>query len=431
MRISLYYRNEVNRARQPHDMHPASNAPSVVRPALLITGILLIAATLRAPITGIGPVLTLIQQAFGLGTAQAGFLTTLPLLAFALFSPLAPRIAARYGLERTLFGALGLTAAGIIMRSLGSASSLFVGTGLIGAGIAVGNVLLPSLVKRDFPQRIAGMTGAYAVTMAVAAALGSATAVPLAEAPGMSWQLALGAMLVLPAVAMVAWIPQLAGHTLPTLNAAPTRQAAPVWRSALAWQVTLFIGLNSFLYYVLIGWLPSILTTAGYSATEAGSLHGLMQLASGVPGLFIAPVLRLFKDQRAVAAGTALLSIVSLLGLLLVPAWAIVWAPLFGFCAGTGIILALMFMGLRTRTAPQAAALSGMAQCIGYLLAACGPPLIGALHDVSGGWQLPLGVCAVLAVAMAAAGLGSGRAIQMPAPPDGHAPALGHDVTAP
>lgn len=382
--------------------------PLPARAALLLAGILLIAANLRAPITGVAPVLAMIQASLGLGTAQAGLVTTLPLLAFALLSPVAPVLARRIGLERALFTALVLIGGGVALRSAGPLGCLYGGTAVIGAGIALGNVLLPSLLKRDFPARIASVTSAYALTMGVAAAVASATVFPLATHLG--WSGALAAIVVLPLVALVTWLPQLARHCVAPAAVAPGR---PVWRSALAWQVTLFMGLNSFIYYVMIGWLPSVLTSSGHSAAEAGSLHGVMQLASAFSGLLVGPVVQRMKDQRAAAVGVSLLLSAALLGLMLEPAWALLWVACFGFGSGACLILSLSFMGLRTHGPAQAAALSGMAQSVGYLLAASGPPLVGLLRDMSKGWGVPLVLCLALTLVIAWLGTLAGRDIRV------------------
>lgn len=382
----------------------------VAGPALLIAGMLLIATNLRAPITGVAPVLGMIEAAFDLSPAQAGFLTTLPLLAFAAISPFAALIARDYGLERSLCGALLLIAGGVVVRSLGPVWCLFFGTWIIGSGIAIGNVLLPSLIKRDFPRKVPVVTGTCAVTMGAAAALASAVAFPIAQVPGFGWPIALGAIIVLPAAAIVLWIPQLGGHTAPAKNTATPPHGGRVWHSALAWQVTLYMGTNSILYYVLIGWLPSILFASGFSPAEAGSLHGIMQLASAIPGLLLPPLIARMKDQRLIAVGIAALIAIGLLGFLLVPPWSTLWAVCFGAGSGAGVILSLMFMSLRVSNAQQAAALSGMAQCVGYLLAASGPTIAGMIHDASGGWSVPLWICVALAVAMAVFGGMAGRA---------------------
>ncbi|MGO1625634.1 MAG: MFS transporter [Halomonadaceae bacterium] len=376
--------------------------------ALLLAGILLIAANLRAPFTGLPPLLDFLEGDFQLGTTAASALTTLPLLAFAVVSPLSAGMARVLGLERTLFVALAVITAGIALRSAGPLWGLYAGTGLIGMGIAVGNVLLPGLIKRDFPRHIAALTGAYALSMGVAAALLSGLAVPMAERWG--WSGSLLAFIVLPLAALAVWVWQLkAPAPQATGQAASAPGGSSLWRTGLAWQVTLFFGLNSTIYYVGIGWLPAILADAGMSAERAGSVHGVLQFATAVPGLVLGFLLRHIHDQRLPAAGSALMSAVALLGLAMVPQLALVWSVLFGLGTGSGIIMGLTFIGLRTTSAPQAAALSGMAQCIGYLLAAAGPPVMGALHDAQGSWQMPLGICVMLALVIAAMGMLAGR----------------------
>lgn len=170
------------------------------RNLLLIAGILLIATTLRVTFTGAAPLLDAIRSEYGLTTAQTGLLTTLPLLAFGLVSPLAAGVARRFGIERSLLLAMILICLGVGLRSLPFVSLLFIGTAIIGCGIALGNVLLPGLIKRDFSQHVAKMTGAYSLTMGGAAALGSAMVVPLALA-GLGWR---GALLMLMAFPLLA-----------------------------------------------------------------------------------------------------------------------------------------------------------------------------------------------------------------------------------
>lgn len=376
--------------------------------ALLIAGILMIATTLRVTFTGAAPLLETIGSDYGLSTAQTGLLTTLPLLAFALVSPLAAGIARRFGMERSLFAAMLLICAGIALRSLPSAALLFAGTAIIGCGIALGNVLLPGLIKRDFSQHVARLTGAYSLTMGAAAALGSALVVPLAL-HGFGWRGALLMLMLFPLLAFLIWLPQWRTTRSANLSSSRALHERGIWRSPLAWQVTLFLGLNSLIYYVIIGWLPTILISHGYSEAQAGSLHGLLQLATAAPGLAIPLILHRFNDQRWIAALVSLLCAVGAAGLWFVPGQAIIWTLLFGFGSGATMILGLTFIGLRASSAHQAAALSGMAQSVGYLLAACGPPVMGKLHDASGSWYLPLSGVTVLAIIMAIFGLYAGR----------------------
>ncbi|EAV7224911.1 CynX/NimT family MFS transporter [Salmonella enterica] len=376
--------------------------------ALLIAGILMIATTLRVTFTGAAPLLETIRTDYGLSTAQTGLLTTLPLLAFALISPLAAGIARRFGMERSLFAAMLLICAGIALRSLPSAALLFAGTAIIGCGIALGNVLLPGLIKRDFSQHVARLTGAYSLTMGAAAALGSALVVPLAL-HGFGWRSALLMLMLFPLLAFLIWLPQWRTTRSSNLSSSRALHERGIWRSPLAWQVTLFLGLNSLIYYVIIGWLPTILISHGYSEAQAGSLHGLLQLATAAPGLAIPLILHRFNVQRWIAALVSLLCALGAAGLWFVLGQAIIWTLLFGFGSGATMILGLTFIGLRASSAHQAAALSGMAQSVGYLLAACGPPVMGKLHDASGSWYLPLSGVTVLAIIMAIFGLYAGR----------------------
>jgi len=383
-------------------------SPAGKQRALLIAGILLIATSLRVTFTGAAPLLDAIRTDYALTTAQTGLLTTLPLLAFALISPLAAGLARRIGMERSLMIALLLIIAGIALRSLPSAALLFGGTAVIGCGIALGNVLLPGLIKRDFPGQVAKLTGAYSLTMGAAAALGSALVVPVALS-GAGWHGALLMLMVFPLLALLLWLPQWRQRPAGSLSGSRALQSRGIWRSTLAWQVTLFMGINSLIYYVIIGWLPAILQSHGYSETEAGSLHGLLQLATAAPGIVVPLILLRLKDQRGVAGLSALMCAVSSAGLWFMPDLAVMWTLIFGFGSGATMILGLTFIGLRASSAHQAAALSGMAQSVGYLLAACGPPLMGKIHDANGDWRIPLLACGLVSVVMAICGILAGR----------------------
>lgn len=376
--------------------------------ALLIAGILTIATTLRVTFTGAAPLLDAIRADYGLSTAQTGMLTTLPLLAFALVSPLAAGVARRVGMERSLFAAMLLICLGVAVRSLPSPAWLFIGTAIIGCGIALGNVLLPGILKRDFPGQVAKLTGAYSLTMGAAAALGSALVVPVATM-GAGWHGALLTLMVFPLLAVLLWLPQLKHQEVANLTASPVTHGRGIWRSALAWQLTLFLGINSLIYYVVIGWLPAILISYGYSEAGAGSLHGLLQLATASPGILVPLILHRLRDHRGIAVIIALLCAMSAAGFVLWPEQAVLWNLMFGFGSGGTMILGLTFIGLRARSAHQAAALSGMAQSVGYLLAACGPPLMGKIHDVTGTWHSPLFACAGLSVVMALSGAFAAR----------------------
>lgn len=377
-------------------------------PACTIAGVILIAMSLRAPVTGIAPLIDMIRDQLGLSAAAAGMLMTLPLLAFALVSLAAPALARRFGLECSLFAAMALLVSGILLRSAGPVAGLFGGTAIAGAGIAIGNVLLPGLLKRDFPAHAAALTAVYVLAMSIAAGVASAVAVPLATLSVATWRFSAVAMLALPLLAALVWMPQLGRRQRQAIQA-PAPAAGCVWRSALAWHVTLYLGINSFVFYVCIGWLPTLLRDAGYSSEQAGVSHGLLQLMSAVPALFVAPLLRRLSDQRGLACAAALLSLAGFAGLIALPGWSEVWVVLLGLGTGAGVILGLAFVTLRTTSSHFASALSSMAQCVGYLLASAGPVIIGVLHEATGGWRAALALCAILCVLMALAALGAGR----------------------
>ncbi|ULL19970.1 MFS transporter [Paenibacillus sp. H1-7] len=382
---------------------------------LLMAGVVLIAANLRASITVVGPLAASIRNDTGLSNVMTSLLTALPLIAFALISPLAPALSRRFGTERTLLGGLIALAAGIVLRSVPSATALYAGTAILGAAIAVSNVMLPALIKRDFAHQVGLMTGLYTVSMSGLAGLASGISVPMAEGLGLGWRGSLGCWALLAAAGIAVWLPQLRGAK-PSLSApAPAKAAGSLWRSPLAWQVTLFMGLQSLAFYVTIAWLPAILHDRGMSAAAAGWMLSLMQFVS-LPASFIVPVLAgRTASQRGLVAFTAAASLIGYGGLLLFPAAAMVpvWIVFIGLGLGASISLALAFFALRSSSAPQAAALSGMAQSFGYLLAALGPILFGWLHDLTGGWTGPLFVLIAVIVLFFIVGLGAGRNTQL------------------
>jgi CP family cyanate transporter-like MFS transporter len=380
------------------------------RAGLLVVGILLVATNLRAALTSVGPVLEDVRADLGLTATAAGVLTALPLLAFAGFSPVAPMVARRLGLERTIGVALAVLAAGIVLRSLPVTGVIWAGTVAIGASIAFFNVLLPGLVKRDFPDRVAQLSGAYSATQSVVAAIASGVAVPIAGDSPAGWRIALGCWVGLTVIAAAFWLPQLRTPAAGPGAAAATAAHRSPWRSAIGWQVTLFMGLQSLVFYVLIAWLPTIEQDHGVAAATAG-WHLFVYLIAAVVANLTAPhLMRRLRDQRLVALLCAALILLGVGGLLMAPAAAVAWLVSAGFGAGLSLVLCLSLFSLRAVDHRQAATLSGMAQSVGYLLAACGPVLIGALHDASGGWTLPLAVlCGVVAV-MGGFAVQSGRA---------------------
>jgi CP family cyanate transporter-like MFS transporter len=384
--------------------HDTSTASRV----LLIAGIILIAANLRGALTMVGPLLEMIRGETNLSAGEAGLLPALPLLTFAVVSPLVSRVARRMGIERTLWGALLVLAAGILLRSLPAMPMLWVGTALLGTAIAFGNVLLPSLIKRDFPHRVGMMTGVYSTVMGGVGAIASGVAVPLAVALPGGWRTAFGCLAGLALIAAGLWLPQLSERSRPAVSG--QGMAGAPWRSALAWQVTAFMGLQSSVFYITLSWLPAILREHGASEESAGWLLFLAQLLGVAVSMLVPLLAGRLADQRLPVAVGALLGLFGYLGLLVAPDLMVLWAVVIGLSTGTSFVLALSFLSLRAADSHQAASLSGMAQSCGYLLATTGPIVFGALHDASHGWTVPLIVLIGIVTAQGVVGVGAGRA---------------------
>lgn len=392
---------------------------AALRPGLVMVGLLLIGANLRAGITSVGPVLDNIQAQLHISAATASALISVPLVAFAVVSPLAPLLGRRLGLEQTLALALVVLTAGIVVRSLPGPGLIWVGTVLLGVAVAVINVELPALVKRDFPARIGQMTGAYSAVQSTFAALAAGLAVPIAGMAAAGWRLSLGVWAGLAVVALAVFAPQLRRHTRELADEYADGWDEPVepgdhstrrspWRTALGWQVSLFMGLQSIGYYVVITWMPTIEKDGGIGATAAG-VHQFLLNGFAIGGsLICSALIPRLRDQRGLALATVAGFTGGLVGHLLDPGGALVWDCLLGLSGGASIVLALSFFGLRTRHHPEAASLSGMAQSIGYVLAAAGPIVFSSIHDVTGSWTpsllMMLGVQALLAVTAVLAG---------------------------
>ena len=386
--------------------------------AFALIGLLLVAGNLRASLTSVGPILDRLQSELGLTSLAASMLISLPLLAFAGVSPIVPGIAARFGLERLLGASLAMLAAGIVLRSVGGAW-LWVGTMVLGVAIASLNVSLPSLVKRDYPRRIGQVTGAYSVVQSIFAAIAAGVSVPLADASSLGWRVSLGLWAGFALLALAALVPRILRTRSPRHDAPSAAIALPgggtsrdpfsPWKSPLAWQLTAFMGVQSMAYYILILWLPSIEVASGIPPADAG-FHLLILNAVAIIGSTVCSALiPRFRDQRGLGAVSGLFFIVAAVGLAFAPEWGALWAGCGGLSGGISIVLALSFFGLRTHHHRHAAAVSGMAQAVGYLCAAAGPPALGLLHDATGSWAPALWTLGGIGVLLMGLGVLAGR----------------------
>jgi MFS transporter, CP family, cyanate transporter len=399
---------EVDSAPEPHRPRAA-----VVR-VLLGASLVLIAFNLRPLFSSTSALLPEIRAVLGLSPTGASLLTTLPVVCLGLFSPLAPRLAQRIGAERTLLAVLLLLALGTAMRGLSSVPLLFLGTALAGAAIAVGNVLLPGLVKRDFPDRAALMTGCYTMALCAGAAGAAGLTLPAEHTFGGSLDGAL-AIWALPAfVVSLIWLPQVLAVRGQAKRAA--FRVKGLWRDKLAWQVTLFMGLQSALAYCVFGWLVPILRERGLDGVTAGAIVSLSVMVQAGACL-VAPHLAVRgKDQRLINVALCAIAVVALLGLLFAPLWSVwFWAVLQGIGQGGLIAVALTVIVLRTPDPHVAAHLSGMAQCVGYLLAAIGPLVVGLIRGWTGGFAWSAVLFVLLGLGAAVNGWFAGRALYVKA----------------
>jgi len=383
--------------------------PVLHRPWLLLLGLVLVALNLRPALSSMAPMLSEVSRSLGLSAAKAGLLTTLPVLCLGLFAPLAPLLARRFGSERVVLGILLTLAGGMILRSSLGEFGLFAGSILAGASIGVIGVLLPGIVKRDFAKHAGAMTGVYTMALCMGAAMAAGSTVPLSQYLGNSWSLGLGFWVVPALLAALLWLPQVGSQHGAHQAAYRVRG---LLRDPLAWQVTLYMGLQSSLAYIVFGWLPSVLIGRGLTPTQAGIvLSGsiLVQLASSLAAPWLATR---GKDQRLAILVVMLLTLGGLFGCLYAPIeglWG--WAILLGLGQGGTFSLALTLIVLRSRDAHVAANLSSMAQGIGYTLASMGPFAVGLVHDLTGGWQALGWIFAVIGLGAIIAGLGAGRAL--------------------
>ncbi len=378
-------------------------------------GFVLLAANLRPALTSVAPLIGQIRSDTEISNGVAGLLTTLPLLAFSVLSPVAPRLARWFGMERMLLVSMLVLAVGILLRSAGEVATLFLGTAILGAAIAVGNVLLPSLVKREFPERVGLMTSIYSAALGFSAAIAAGASFPIAQQTAIGWQASLALWALLALVAAAAWLPQIRSASRTSASAETSQGVSGLWRSPLAWQVTLFMGLQSLAYYVVLTWLPEILQeVGGMSASLAGWMLALAQVV-GIASMFLAPVL---ADRRPSQYGIVLVAVTlagaGTLGLLVAASTATaLWVVLLGLGQGACFSLALTFFALRAPDSEHSAALSGMAQSVGYLLAMVGPFLFGVLRDVTQAWTVPLVLLFAVAVCLLITGLGAARDVHV------------------
>ncbi len=408
------------------------------REQLAAAVIFLVALNLRPAIIAVGPLLSQIGTSLGWGESLLGLLGSLPLLAFAALSFLVRYITDRFDTDKVLLAALGLLAGGCVLRSACGATGVWIGTVIIGGSIAVGNVLAPAIVKRDYPEHIAMATGAYSAFVTTGSAIAGLTASALADALG-GWREALAFWAIPALIAALLWFLKMherekgalengtqangtpeceqpldgelevnradeatdtacettnATHETAVVdNGNATRRSSaptPLRKRPTTWLVTLFMGLQSAAFYTFSNWLPSFSVAAGYTSTEAGLHLFLFQIIGTFAGLAIPRFMYVRGNQitAGLMASTPLL--IAALGWLLFPQLTLLWSIVGGIGQGSSLVVALTLISLRGTGHAETVALSGIAQSFGYLLAACGPAIFGVLLEATGTFACPL-----------------------------------------
>lgn len=382
----------------------ASGAPSTRRfGPLLVVALALTGLSMRTAVTSVGAVLDDLQAGLHTSSGVAGVITTLPVICFALIGAAAPRLAHRFGAHQLLVAALAAMTVGLLARAVVDQVWAFILLSVLAlSGGAVANVLLPTLVKRHFPDRIGRMTAVYTTALAVGTTAAAGLTVPFGSlgSGGADWRYGLGAWALFSAVAILPWLPTLR-HDRPVAGAQRGLAATRLLRSPTAWALTIFFAFQSFQAYIAFGWFAKFMDAHGVTSGTAGAMVAVLS-AMTIPVSMVVPSVPASR-HRAVLIWLTACYLIAYVGLAVAPvggAWA--WMVLTGIGSGQ-FPLALTMIGLRSREAETTAALSAFVQSIGYIVAGSGPLLFGVLNDATGGWTAPLALLFVgLAIAVAA-----------------------------
>ncbi len=376
--------------------------------AILAALIFLITLNLRPAITVVGPLIGDIGEVSSLNNSMLGLLGALPLIAFALTSPLVHHPAGRWGMERTILISMFVLAAGLIVRSYMGFAGLWIGTAIIGCAIAIGNVLVPAIVKRDYANHISLATGIYSAVMSVGAGVAAGLAVPIADRKGLEFSLAIWAAPVV--LVAILWI----ARTRTVIAVAEDtiineHIEASIWRNPTAWLVTAFFAVQSMMFYISITWLPTIEMSNGLSARQAGLNLFIFQMVAIVSSLAVPRIMRRPENLLAAGLSSGTTWLIGFIGLLLLPQYGTLWVVIAGLGSGASLVVALALISFRGRSAHETTQLSGMAQSLGYLFAASGPIVCGVLAQKTGSWDAALVLVIALSISLTFVAIVAGK----------------------
>lgn len=375
---------------------------------LLLLGIILVSINLRTSIASVGPLIPFIREDLGISNGLAGFLTTLSLLTFAVFSLFSPAIGKRLGHGKAIFLGIVLLTVGVLIRVLGGIELLYLGTAMTGIGIVIANVLMIPFFKARLPEKIGLLTAILTTGMSLFAAVASGISVPLAVDLGWGWRGSLASWSMLMVLALIAWVPQLTPHQSGSQTS--LLPAKNVWASRLAWQVTLFMGAQSVMYFTLITWLPDMLIARGMSPVKAGIALSYMQLISLIGTFFIPGLLIRLREQSGVILAVGLSYLVGYGALFVQNEWVTFIAlTIIGIGSGASLSIAYTLISLRSAEDMTTAKLSGMVQSAGYVLAALGPLVFGISMDLFGDWDILIWFLLAVTLQYLAFGIPAGK----------------------
>ncbi|PJI94079.1 CynX/NimT family MFS transporter [Luteimicrobium subarcticum] len=379
---------------------------------LLLVAILLYALNLRSPITALAPVVRDVESALGLTAAQVGLLTGLPVLCFAVASPLASTLVRRLGVETVMSGALVTVLVGTLVRSVGGFPSAVAGTIVIGVAIAAGNISVPVVIARDFPGSAARVTGLYTAALNLGSVATTALTAPIAGLVGWRWALVVWAVFV-----PVAWFPWRAAVRRLGERPDVVRKSAgghagaaaderSVLRRPLTWLLVGTFAGQSFGYYGVTAWLPSILEESVHLSGGGSGVAAALFQAFGIVGALAVPAaLRRRVPTTAVLTVLCAFWLTLPVGLLVAPSAWVVWVSLAGVAQGGNFTVIFSLVATRTADHHEARTMSTTVQTLGYVVAATAPSVVGAVHTASDSWTTPLLVVLGSLSVMTACGL--------------------------
>ncbi|HVT65519.1 MAG TPA: MFS transporter [Mycobacteriales bacterium] len=379
--------------------------PPSVGSVRLAAAFVVVALNLRLVIASLGPELDRVRDGLGLSDTATSVLTALPVFVFGILALAGPWVSHKLGLRRSILLVLALLVGGSALRIGPDGFTLFAGTLLAATGIAIANVLMPMVARREFPTRTGLILGLTTTATIGSVALAAGLTVPIANALGSGWRGGLGVWAALTGLTLLIWLPfALQEHERD--QGAPPHLSRAMLRSPLAWMITLFFGLQSLNVYVVVNWLPSIYRDHGYSHSAAGGLLALLNLVQLPVALVVPSIASRMRSQHLIVVGVIVCSAVAFVGILVSPTRpTVLWLIVLGLAQGAAFPLCLSFVVLRAGSNAETAQLSTMMQAIGYVIAGIGPLVFGAIHAATNSWRGPLIFLIVLLVPELVAGL--------------------------